>query len=78
MNCGGIQWQQSIPTRSVTLAQLLPRDGPNVAVDLILLNLVEDKHVCWFGQQRETEAFSDPWLRVAGDEELDHGVSVTN
>ena len=35
------------------------------------LNLVEDKHVRRLFHQRETVAFSDPWLWATGKEELD-------
>jgi hypothetical protein len=51
--------------------EVVGEEQPYVAVDLTRLNLVEDKHVRCFGQQREPEAFSDAWLRTTGDEELD-------
>ena len=40
-------------------------------VDLILLDLMEDKNICCFGQRWEMETMSNVLLRTAGDKELD-------
>ena len=40
-------------------------------MNLTGLNLVEEKHVRHFGQQRESESVSDTWLWATSDEKLD-------
>ena len=48
-------------------------EQPYVIIDLTRLDLVEDKYVRRFGQQREPETLPNARLRTAGDEELDSG-----
>ena len=44
-----------------------------VFIDLTWLDLVEDKNVRRFGQEREPEAFLNARLRATSYEELDSG-----
>ena len=48
-------------------------EQPDVIFNLARLDLVEDKYVCRFGQQRKLETIQNVGLWAASDEELDIG-----
>ena len=56
---------------SLELREVAPEEQSHVAVDLALLDFVEDKRICGFGQPLEPEAISDVRLWATGNEDLD-------
>jgi hypothetical protein len=66
-------WLASYPTQPNGLQVLRScfEEQLYVTGDLVLFNCVENKHICDFCQQWETEAFRDPWFWATSEEEFD-------
>ena len=66
LTCSSVGQTSSPHQRLLNSEKLGSEEKPYVVVDLTGLDLVEDKHVCYTGQERVPETLSNAWLLATG------------